>query len=198
MEEFEDNFIFGRKSSGLPSPFLICCLVESTFHFSSYTGIYMEGHFHDTVYRQTSPCTMASPTAIFLRVWRVSETKQSSQSSNTFIWDETIVEINLCPVRMNRREFWLICHQGGEEVPQSEQTSYCTEADILAEVFFRIMGPLQPKPQICQQKCRYGSINNPWHCVFPSWYHYTTGGWQHSPAPSSYPLGPGSHKALST
>lgn len=58
--------------------------------------------------------------------------------------------------------------------------------------------PLQPRPGICQHKCRYGSINNPWHCVFPHWCHYTAGGWQHSPTPSSYPRGPGSHKALST
>lgn len=40
----------------------------------------------------------------------------------------------------------MVCHRGGEKtkVPQRERRCYCTEAAILAQLFFRIMCTFNP------------------------------------------------------
>lgn len=118
------------------------------------------------------------------------------------MWDgvgEPIVGINLHPLIWITGNAWSFVtgEERNQSTPKRAEVLLHGGGHISRDILQDYV-PLQPRPGICQQKCRYGSINNPWHCVFPNWCHYTAGGWQHSPTPSSYPQGPGSHKALST
>lgn len=84
---------------------------------------------------------------------------------------EPIVGINLHPSHLNRRETLDGLSPGRREKNQSTPK----RAEVLphggghiSRDILQDYVPLQPRPGICQQKCRYGSINNPWHCVFPN------------------------------
>lgn len=167
--------------------------------------------FHDeSLNSACPPCSivlsLASCHKIQSYFWcKESQQHEDSPFSRTVllsIWDsvgEPIVEINLHPLIWITGNAWSFVtgEEGNQSTPKRAEVLLHGGGHISRDILQDYV-PLQPKPGICQQKCRYDSINNPWHCVFPNWCHYTTGGWQHSPTPSSYPWGPGSHKALST
>lgn len=73
------------------------------------------------------------------------------------------------PFHLDHWECLMVCHR------REEKPRYPKGVEVLphggghiSKDILQDYVPLQPRPGICQQKCRYGSINNPWHCVFPN------------------------------
>lgn len=73
---------------------------------------------------------------------------------------------------LNLKSFIIImqgeCEGGGGRGEKNYISKENAQDEHISKDIFQHYVPLLRSLQICQQKSRYGSINNPWHCVFPN------------------------------